>query len=253
MYGFLLNLCPYGRKDTAMKDTTVSLKQAAAACDAAFITHATIMSTKTQSIQANPCFGAYMKDLLEAGFDNGNTIALAEIARRAGLNKLTTEEFLVGKFKGMQRKDDKAKAKAEAEVVKAKAEVVEPVTAQPDLAKVIANAVATAVAAAMAGLNPASVAVAPVAAAPAATHPDVIRNTKVIVADAIRSQDREALKAGLVELGLVKDDCRQRFAALAKVAEQLNVGIKKHATPKSVPNLSVPNLSVQFGKTKFVN
>ena len=238
-----------------MKDTTatVSLKQAAAACDAAFITHAPIMSSNKQSIQVNPCFGASMKDLLKAGFDNGDTKALAEIARRAARNDMTTEAFLATKFKGIQREDDKAKAevvKAKAEVVKAKAEVVEPVIAQPDLAKVIANAVATAVAAAMAGLNPTPVAVAPVVAAPVApvTHPDVARNCKVIVADAIRLKDRESLKAGLVELGLVEANCRQRFAALVAVAEQLNVNVKKHKVPTSVPNLSV-----QFGNTKFVN
>ena len=224
-----------------MKDTTVSLKQAASACDAAFITHAIIMSTNTQSIKVNPCFGASMKDLLKAGFDNGDTIALAEIARRAALNDMTTGEFLANKFKGIQREDDKAKA-----------EVVEPVIAQPDLAKVIANAVATAVAAAMAGLNPTPVAVAPVVAAPAATHPDVARNCKVLVADAIRLKDRQALKNALVELELVPEGCRSRFAALVKVAEQLNVNVKKHKAPASVPNLSVP-LNVKFGNTKFVN
>ena len=225
-----------------MKDTTVSLKQAAAACDAAFITHATIMSKNTQSIQVNPCFGASTQDLLKAGFDNGDTMALAEIARRAARKNLTSEQFLSNKFKGMQRKDDKAKA----EVVKAKAEVVAPIVAAiPSQADAIAQLLA------LLGLTPpiaaAPVAVAPVVAAPV-THPDVARNCKVIVADAIRLKDRESLKAGLVELGLVKADCRQRFAALAKVAEQLQVGIKKHATPKSVPNLSV-----QFGNTKFVN
>ena len=217
-----------------MKDTTVSLKQAASACDAAFITHAIIMSTKTQSIQVNPCFGASTQDLLKAGFEDNSTMALAELARRAARKNITSEEFLMGKFKGMQRKDDKAKA----EVVKAKAEVVAPTVAIPSQTDLIAQLLA------LLGHTP------PIVAAPVApvTHPDVARNCKVIVADAIRLKDRESLKAGLVELGLVKADCRQRFSALAKVAEQLNVGIKKHATPKSVPNLSV-----QFGNTKFVN
>ena len=230
-----------GIGDTVMKDTTVSLKQAAEACDAAFITHALIMSTKTQSIQVNPCFGASTQDLLKAGFENDSTMALAELARRAARKNITSEGFLMGKFKGMQRKDDKAKA----EVVKAKAEVVAPtVAAIPSQTDLIAQLLA------LLGHTPPIVAVAPVVAAPVApvTHPDVARNCKVIVADAIRLKDRESLKAGLVELGLVKADCRQRFSALAKVAEQLNVGIKKHATPKSVPNLSV-----QFGNTKFVN
>ena len=224
-----------GIGDTVMKDTTVSLKQAASACDAAFITHATIMSTKTQSIQVNPCFGASTQDLLKAGFEDNSTMALAELARRAARKNITSEEFLMGKFKGMQRKDDKAKA----EVVKAKAEVVAPtVAAIPSQTDLIAQLLA------LLGHTP------PIVAAPVApvTHPDVARNCKVIVADAIRLKDRESLKAGLVELGLVKADCRQRFSALAKVAEQLQVGIKKHATPKSVPNLSV-----QFGNTKFVN
>ena len=217
-----------------MKDTTVSLKQAASACDAAFITHAIIMSTKTQSIQVNPCFGASTQDLLKAGFEDNSTMALAELARRAARKNITSEEFLMGKFKGMQRKDDKAKA----EVVKAKAEVVAPTVAIPSQTDLIAQLLA------LLGHTP------PIVAAPVApvTHPDVARNCKVIVADAIRLKDRESLKAGLVELGLVKADCRQRFSALAKVAEQLQVGIKKHATPKSVPNLSV-----QFGNTKFVN
>ena len=225
-----------GIGDTVMKDTTVSLKQAASACDAAFITHATIMSTKTQSIQVNPCFGASTQDLLKAGFEDNSTMALAELARRAARKNITSEEFLMGKFKGMQRKDDKAKA----EVVKAKAEVVAPIVAIPSQTDLIAQLLA------LLGHTPPIVA-APVVAAPV-THPDVARNCKVIVADAIRLKDRESLKAGLVELGLVKADCRQRFSALAKVAEQLQVGIKKHATPKSVPNLSV-----QFGNTKFVN
>jgi len=224
---------------------TMTLQQAAQACDAAFTTHATLMSAKTQSVMTNPCFGAGTKELLTAGFENGDTKALAELARRASRKSIPTVEYLAGKFKGMQRKADKAKEVA-APKAAPKAKIVEPVTAQPDLAKVIADAVASAVAAAMAGLNPAPVAVAPVVATPAATHPDVIRNTKVIVADAIRSQDREALKAGLVELGLVKADCRQRFDALAKVAEQLNVNVKKHKAPASVPNMSV-----DIGNLKF--
>jgi len=227
-----------------MKDTTVSLKQAAAACDAAFITHATIMSTKTQSIQANPCFGSSTQDLLKAGFDNGNTMALAEIARRAARNEMTTEAFLGNKFKGMQRKADKATEVATpkaAPKAAPKAEVVAPTVPaiQPN-AELIAQLMA------LLGLTPPIVA-APVVAAPV-THPDVARNCKVIVADAIRLKDRESLKAGLVELGLVEANCRQRFDALVKVAEQLNVNVKKHKAPASVPNLSV-----QFGNTKFVN
>lgn len=233
-----------------MKDTTVSLKQAAEACDAAFITHALIMSTKTQSIQVNPCFGASTQDLLKAGFENDSTMALAELARRASRKNLTSEQFLRDKFKGMQRKDDKAKAevvKAKAEVVKA--EVVAPTVAIPSQADAVAQLFAMLQ---QAGLVttvnlPAKTTVVAAPVAPV-THPDVARNCKVIIADAIRLEDRESLKAGLVELGLVKADCRQRFAALAKVAKQLQVGIKKHATPKSVPNLSV-----QLGNTKFVN
>ncbi len=226
-----------------MKDTTVSLKQAAAACDAAFITHAIIMSKNTQSIQANPCFGASTQDLLKAGFDDNSTMALAELARRAARKNITSEEFLMGKFKGMQRKDDKAKA----EVVKAKAEVVEPVVA-PTVPAIQPNAEVIAQLMALLGLTPPIVA-APVVAAPV-THPDVARNCKVIVADAIRLKDRESLKAGLVELGLVEANCRQRFDALVKVAEQLNVNVKKHKAPASVPNLSV---GVVGSRTKFVN
>ena len=220
-----------GIGDTVMKDTTVSLKQAASACDAAFITHATIMSTKTQSIQVNPCFGASTQDLLKAGFEDNSTMALAELARRAARKNITSEEFLMGKFKGMQRKDDKAKAKAE---------VVAPIVAIPSQTDLIAQLLA------LLGHTPPIVA-ASVVAAPV-THPDVARNCKVIVADAIRLKDRESLKAGLVELGLVEANCRQRFDALVKVAEQLNVNVKKHKAPASVPNLSV-----QFGNTKFVN
>lgn len=225
---------------------TMTLQQAAQACDAAFTTHATLMSAKTQSIMTNPCFGAGTQELLTAGFENGDTKALAELARRASRKGIKTEEFLMGKFKGMQRKADKAKEVAAPkvkEVAAPKAKVVEPVSIpaiQPDLMAALMAALA------QAGLIPAPVAVAPVVAAPAATHPDVIRNTKVIVADAIRSQDREALKAGLVELGLVKADCRQRFDALAKVAEQLNVNVKKHKAPASVPNMSV-----DIGNLKF--
>ena len=229
-----------GIGDTVMKDTTatVSLKQAAAACDAAFITHATIMSSNKQSIQVNPCFGASTQDLLKAGFDNGDTMALAEIARRASRKSLTSEQFLSNKFKGMQRKDDKAKA----EVVKAKAEVVAPIVAAiPSKAEAIAQLMA------LLGLTP-PIAAAPVAVASAATHPDVARNCKVLVADAIRLKDRQALKNALVELELVDEGCRSRFAALVKVAEQLNVNVTKHKVPTSVPNLSV-----QFGNTKFVN
>lgn len=233
---------------------TMTLEQASQACDAAFKLHLPAMTSKTQSVQVNPCFGSSTDDLLKAGFEQGDSSqARAEIARRAMRKGIPTQQYLLTKFKGMQRKADKAKEVATPKAtpkVAPKAKVVEPVIAQPDLAKVIANAVATAVAAAMAGLNPASVAVAPVVAAPVApaTHPDVARNCKVIVADAIRLKDRESLKAGLVELGLVEANCRQRFDALVKVAEQLNVNVKKHKAPASVPNLSV-----QFGNMKFTN
>jgi hypothetical protein len=237
-----------GIGDTAMKDTTVSLKQAAAACDAAFKLHIPAMTSRTQSIQINPCFNSSMKDLLEAGFDNGDSIALSEIARRAVRNDMTTEAFLGNKFKGMQRTADKAaevatpKAapKAKAEVVKA---VVAPtVVATPSKAEAIAQLLA------LLGLTPPVVA-APVAVAPAAIHPDLARNCKVLVADAIRLKDRNGLKNALVELELIPEGCRKRFDALVKVAEQLNVNVKKHKAPASVPNLQVGNTKF----TKFVN
>lgn len=226
-----------------MKDTTVSLKQAAAACDAAFITHAIVMSKNTQSIQANPCFGASTQDLLKAGFDNGDTMALAEIARRAARNEMPTEAFLGNKFKGMQRKADKATEVATPKAAP-KAEVVKAVVA-PTVPAIQPNAELMAQLMALLGLTPPIVA-APVVAVTAATHPDVARNCKVLVADAIRLKDRNGLKNALVELELVPEGCRLRFDALVKVAEQLNVSVKKHKAPASVPNL-------QVGNTKFVN
>lgn len=223
---------------------TMTLEQASQACDAAFKLHITAMTSKTQSIQVNPCFGSSTDDLLKAGFEQGDSSqARAEIARRAMRKGIPTQQYLLTKFKGMQRKADKAKEvatpKATPKVVKA--EVVAPIVAAiPSKAEAIAQLMA------LLGLTP-PVAVAPVVAAPV-THPDVARNCKVIVADAIRLKDRESLKAGLVELGLVEANCRQRFDALVKVAEQLNVNVKKHKAPASVPNLSV-----QFGKMKFTN
>lgn len=232
---------------------TMTLEQASQACDAAFKLHLPAMTSKTQSIQVNPCFGSSTDDLLKAGFEQGDSSqARAEIARRAMRKGIPTQQYLLTKFKGMQRKADKAKEvatpKATPKVVKA--EVVAPTVASiPSQADAVAQLFAMLQ---QAGLVttvnlPAK---APVVAAPVApaTHPDVARNCKVIVADAIRLKDRESLKAGLVELGLVEANCRQRFDALVKVAEQLNVNVKKHKAPASVPNLSV-----QFGKMKFTN
>jgi len=230
---------------------TMTLEQASQACDAAFKLHITAMTSKTQSIQVNPCFGSSTDDLLKAGFEQGDSSqARAEIARRAMRKGIPTQQYLLTKFKGMQRKADKAKEVATPKAtpkVAPKAEVVEPTVAStPSQADAVAQLFAMLQ---QAGLVttvnlPAK---APVVAAPV-THPDVARNCKVIVADAIRLKDRESLKAGLVELGLVEANCRQRFDALVKVAEQLNVNVKKHKAPASVPNLSV-----QFGKMKFTN
>jgi hypothetical protein len=229
----------------------MTLEQAAQACDAAFKLHITAMTSKTQSIQANPCFGSSTDDLLKAGFEQGDSSqARAEIARRAMRKGIPTQQFLLTKFKGMQRKADKAKEvatpKATPKVVKA--EVVAPTVASiPSQADAVAQLFAMLQ---QAGLVttvnlPAK---APVVAAPAATHPDVARNCKVLVADAIRLKDRNGLKNALVELELIPEGCRLRFDALVKVAEQLNVNVKKHKAPASVPNLSV-----QFGNMKFTN
>ena len=229
---------------------TMTLEQASQACDAAFKLHITAMTSKTQSIQVNPCFGSSTDDLLKAGFEQGDSSqARAEIARRAMRKGIPTQQYLLTKFKGMQRKADKAKEvatpKATPKVVKA--EVVAPTVASiPSQADAVAQLFAMLQ---QAGLVttvnlPAK---APVVAAPV-THPDVARNCKVLVADAIRLKDRNGLKNALVELGLIPEGCRQRFDALVKVAEQLNVNVKKHKAPASVPNLSV-----QFGNMKFTN
>ena len=95
---------------------TMTLEQAAAACDAAFITYSTIMSAKRQSTMSNPCFGASTPVLVIAGFEQGTTVALAELARRAKKVKngvrvhVNTASFLAGKLKWILQKADRAES-----------------------------------------------------------------------------------------------------------------------------------------------
>ena len=221
----------------------ISLKQLASACTAASKTHPEIALGKSQNLRINPSFGSTTEELISGAID-GNTIAQAELARRAAKKNMTIEAFLKGKASSQARREAKQQATPIAAApAPVQQETVSLQSMQSELQRLMS------LVASMAEKKQET----PAAVSPAAATPviDKVLKTNCIKAAmaAIKSEDRAALKAELINLGVIDGSSKMRFSKMVDLFnENFQVKVSKHNAPASTPkviasaNLSVGNI-----------
>jgi hypothetical protein len=221
----------------------ISLKQLASACTVASKTHPEIALGKSQNLRINPSFGSTTEELISGAID-GNTIAQAELARRAAKKNMTIEAFLKGKASSQARREAKQQATPIAAApAPVQQETVSLQSMQSELQRLMS------LVASMAEKKQET----PAAVAPAAPAPviDKVLKTNCIKAAmaAIKSEDRAALKAELINLGVIDGSSKMRFSKMVDLFnENFQVKVSKHNAPASTPkviasaNLSVGNI-----------
>lgn len=219
----------------------ISLKQLASACTVASKTHPEIALGKSQNLRINPSFGSTTEDLISGAID-GNTIAQAELARRAAKKNMTIEAFLKGKASSQARREAKQQATPIAAApAPVQQETVSLQSMQSELQRLMS------LIASMAEKKqetPAAV------AAPAPVLDKVLKTNCIKAAmAAIKSEDRAALKAELINLGVIDGSSKMRFSKMVDLFnENFQVKVSKHNAPASTPkviasaNLSVGNI-----------
>lgn len=223
----------------------ISLKQLASACTVASKTHPEIALGKSQNLRINPSFGSTTEELISGAID-GNTIAQAELARRAAKKNMTIEAFLKGKASSQARREAKEQEEAKplaAAPAPVQQETVSLQSMQSELQRLMS------LVASMAEKKQET----PAAVSPAAATPviDKVLKTNCIKAAmaAIKSEDRAALKAELINLGVIDGSSKMRFSKMVDLFnENFQVKVSKHNAPASTPkviasaNLSVGNI-----------
>lgn len=221
----------------------ISLKQLASACTVASKTHPEISLGKPQNLRINPSFGSTTEELISGAID-GNTIAQAELARRAAKKNMTIEAFLKGKASSQARREAKQQATPIAAApAPVQQETVSLQSMQAELQRLMS------LVASMAEKKQET----PAAVSPAAATPviDKVLKTNCIKAAmaAIKSEDRAALKAELINLGVIDGSSKMRFSKMVDLFnENFQVKVSKHNAPASTPkviasaNLSVGNI-----------
>jgi hypothetical protein len=219
----------------------ISLKQLASACTVASKTHPEIALGKSQNLRINPSFGSTTEELISGAID-GNTIAQAELARRAAKKNMTIEAFLKGKASSQARREAKQQATPIAAApAPVQQETVSLQSMQSELQRLMS------LVASMAEKKqetPAAV------AAPAPVIDKVLKTNCIKAAmAAIKSEDRAALKAELINLGVIDGSSKMRFSKMVDLFnENFQVKVSKHNAPASTPkviasaNLSVGNI-----------
>jgi len=219
----------------------ISLKQLASACTVASKTHPEIALGKSQNLRINPSFGSTTEELISGAID-GNTIAQAELARRAAKKNMTIEAFLKGKASSQARREAKQQATPIAAApAPVQQETVSLQSMQSELQRLMS------LIASMAEKKqetPAAV------AAPAPVIDKVLKTNCIKAAmAAIKSEDRAALKAELINLGVIDGSSKMRFSKMVDLFnENFQVKVSKHNAPASTPkviasaNLSVGNI-----------
>ena len=219
----------------------ISLKQLASACTVASKTHPEIALGKSQNLRINPSFGSTTEELISGAID-GNTIAQAELARRAAKKNMTIEAFLKGKASSQARREAKQQATPIAAApAPVQQETVSLQSMQAEMQRLMS------IVASMAEKKqetPAAV------AAPAPVIDKVLKTNCIKAAmAAIKSEDRAALKAELINLGVIDGSSKMRFSKMVDLFnENFQVKVSKHNAPASTPkviasaNLSVGNI-----------
>lgn len=219
----------------------ISLKQLASACTVASKTHPEIALGKSQNLRINPSFGSTTEELISGAID-GNTIAQAELARRAAKKNMTIEAFLKGKASSQARREAKQQATPIAAApAPVQQETVSLQSMQAEMQRLMS------LIASMAEKKQET----PAAAAAPAPVIDKVLKTNCIKAAmaAIKSEDRAALKAELINLGVIDGSSKMRFSKMVDLFnENFQVKVSKHNAPASTPkviasaNLSVGNI-----------
>lgn len=218
----------------------ISLKQLASACTVASKTHPEIALGKSQNLRINPSFGSTTEELISGAID-GNTIAQAELARRAAKKNMTIEAFLKGKASSQARREAKQQATPIAAApAPVQQETVSLQSMQSELQRLMS------LVASMAEKKQET----PAAAAPAPVIDKVLKTNCIKAAmAAIKSEDRAALKAELINLGVIDGSSKMRFSKMVDLFnENFQVKVSKHNAPASTPkviasaNLSVGNI-----------
>jgi hypothetical protein len=218
----------------------ISLKQLASACTVASKTHPEIALGKSQNLRINPSFGSTTEELISGAID-GNTIAQAELARRAAKKNMTIEAFLKGKASSQARREAKQQATPIAAApAPVQQETVSLQSMQSELQRLMS------LVASMAEKKQET----PAAAAPAPVLDKVLKTNCIKAAmAAIKSEDRAALKAELINLGVIDGSSKMRFSKMVDLFnENFQVKVSKHNAPASTPkviasaNLSVGNI-----------
>jgi hypothetical protein len=225
----------------------ISLKQLASACTVASKAHPEIALGKSQNLRINPSFGSTTEELISGAID-GNTIAQAELARRAAKKNMTIEAFLKGKASSQARREAKQQEKATpiaaAPAPVQQENVVSLQSMQSELQRLMS------LIASMAEKKQETPAAVAPAAAPAPVLDKVLKTNCIKAAmAAIKSEDRAALKAELINLGVIDGSSKMRFSKMVDLFnENFQVKVSKHNAPASTPkviasaNLSVGNI-----------
>jgi len=225
----------------------ISLKQLASACTVASKTHPEIALGKSQNLRINPSFGSTTEELISGAID-GNTIAQAELARRAAKKNMTIEAFLKGKASSQARRE--AKQQEEAKPLAAAPAPVQQETVSLQSMQSELQRLMSLVASMAEKKQETPAAVAPAAAAPAPVIDKVLKTNCIKAAmAAIKSEDRAALQADLINLGVIDGSSKMRFSKMVDLFnENFQVKVSKHNAPASTPkviasaNLSVGNI-----------
>lgn len=224
----------------------ISLKQLASACTVASKAHPEIALGKSQNLRINPSFGSTTEELISGAID-GNTIAQAELARRASKKNMTIEAFLKGKASSQARREAKQQEKATpiaaAPAPVQQEKVVSLQSMQSELQRLMS------LIASMAEKKQETRS-AVVETFPAPVTDKVLKTNCIKAAmAAIKAEDRAALKAELINLGVIDGSSKMRFSKMVDLFnENFQVKVSKHNAPASTPkviasaNLSVGNI-----------
>ena len=227
----------------------ISLKQLVKACTDASEAHPEIALGKSQNLRINPSFGSTTEELISGAID-GNTIAQAELARRAAKKNMTIEAFLKGKASSQARREAKQQEKATpiaAAPAPVQQEAVSLQSMQSELARLMSL---------IASMTVEKKQEAP-AAAPAAPAPvtDKVLKANCIkaAAAAIKAEDRAALKAELINLGVIDGSSKMRFGKMVDLFnENFQVKVSKHTAPASTPKV-IASANMTVGNIQFTD
>jgi len=222
----------------------VSLTQLASACTASYAAHPEIHFGKSQNNRINPAFGCNHEELMELVI-SGDTTAQAELVRRATKKNMDVAAFIKAKASSSARREAKQQQEAKplaAAPVQPKQEVVSLADMQAEVNRLMALV-------AKMGQQKNEQTPAPSAPAPKPVDSSLKNNCIKAAMAAITAQDRSALKAELINLGVLDASSKMRFDKMvALFNENFQVKVSKHKAPASTPkvigsaNLSVGNI-----------